>query len=854
MTAGGRTDVQVAIESHTDLSGDPRCAWAQQELITALADAGITISDGRERTPDTVSIVLTSDGAGRPESFGLRRDGASLTVDAGEPRGLMYGLLELTDVVRTAEDPLTALSRIGDVDESPATPVRGVLRTFCSDIEDRPWLIDRTFWTDYLDELATHRINRLHLALGMSYNYSHDLDVQDNYLGFAYPFLLDVPGFDVTAEKVDDHEREENLAALRYIGQECRRRGIHFQLGLWNHAYEMPSSPRMRYPIRGLTPDNHADYCAAALTELLTACPEIDGLTFRVHYEGGVPEPGHAFWQTTMAGIRRAEQSRDGRQLDIDMHSKGVDAGLIDVARSTGARAIISAKYLAEHQGLPYHQSIIRRMEEAREKPGAGLRAITQHQRRFTRYGYGDFLPVDRDYDFLFRIWPGTQRLLLWGDPVLAAGYGRQGTIGGSLGIELCEPLAFKGRKTTASPGDRDPYADPALQTGIGTWRKYRYTYRLWGRLLYNPDSDPSVWRRWLRSEYGPAADDIESALGHASRILPLVTTAHGPSASNNFYWPEMYTDMAITEQGSSGHYNFDTPEPGVLGTASPFDPGLFSTVNEYADEIVSGVRSGRYSPLQVADWLESLAAQAEKSLTGALAAVPDQDSPDVRRVAVDVAVQAKLGAFFAAKFRSAVGYALWQRTGSTAELQDAVGHLRQARQRVLDVVDLTKDVYRPNLTFGDRRAEQGHWADRIPALENDLAAMEAELAAADTGGSSEVPGESPAGPRPALDHEPVTGFTAGSPITVHVQTDTPVDGTVLLRYRHLNQGEHYQEMIMEGDGTGWSATIPGSYTDSPYHLTYYFLIRTASGDAWISPGLDETLANCPYHVVNQDH
>ena len=69
--------------------------------------------------------------------------------------------------------------------------------------------------------------------------------------------------------------------------------------------------------------------------------------------------------------------------------------------------------------------------------------------------------------------------------------------------------------------------------------QKYLYTYRIWGRMLYNPDTPREVWQRYLRTEFGPAARDCEIALGHASRVMLLITTAHTPSCSNNGYWPD---------------------------------------------------------------------------------------------------------------------------------------------------------------------------------------------------------------------------------------------------------------------------------------------------------------------------
>ena len=46
--------------------------------------------------------------------------------------------------------------------------------------------------------------------------------------------------------------------------------------------------------------------------------------------------------------------------------------------------------------------------------------ALSAGSRSFTRYGYADLLREDRRFEILWRIWPGTQRLLLWADPVFA--------------------------------------------------------------------------------------------------------------------------------------------------------------------------------------------------------------------------------------------------------------------------------------------------------------------------------------------------------------------------------------------------------------------------------------------------
>ncbi len=62
---------------------------------------------------------------------------------------------------------------------------------------------------------------------------------------------------------------------------------------------------------------------------------------------------------------------------------------------------------------------------------------VCEGTRPFTRYSYGDFLREDRPYDVVFRIWPGSQRMLLWGDPAMAAGIRAQRGHRGERGTRM---------------------------------------------------------------------------------------------------------------------------------------------------------------------------------------------------------------------------------------------------------------------------------------------------------------------------------------------------------------------------------------------------------------------------------
>src|SRR5439155_22523228 len=130
-------------------------------------------------------------------------------------------------------------------------------------------------------------------------------------------------------------------------------------------------------------------------------------------------------------------------------------------------------------------------------------------------------------------------------------------------------------------------------------------------------DSDPETSRRSLRPTFGPLAASAETALASASRILPLVTSAHHPFFFNDTATTEIYTDIGIVGgvDGSVETHYYDAPTPKRFGTVVALDPEIFCGAEEFVREIITRRRSGRYSPLDVAGWLERLSADAAEHL-----------------------------------------------------------------------------------------------------------------------------------------------------------------------------------------------------------------------------------------------
>ena len=853
-------NVSVALirDNGTLVSTEP-VQWALAELRRALTGKGVTLSSKSSKLSIVVAPPSSSLAAGfsllpaitQPEATSLvpgsYRNAPAILVTGIDARGLVYSLLELADRVQLSNDPLGALHLTTPIIETTPNKTRSVARAFLSEIEDKSWFYDRAFWTRYFDTLAYARFNRFNLAFGFGYDFPRG--VTGDYFHFPYPYLVELPGYSNVAIEppLSPGERQRNLETLRFIATETVRRGLEFQLGIWTHAYQWTDSPNADHRITGLTPEIHAAYCRDSLAALLKACPQITGLTLRIHGESGIPEGSYSFWQTLFEAI-----SGSGRTIEIDMHAKGLNQTMIDLARKTGMPVKAGAKFWAEHLGLGYHQADIRATEYPREGV-TGAFAVSSGARNFTRYGYGDFYGQRDEITIQYRVWPGTQRHLLWADPALAAGYGRAAHFCGAAGMELCEPLTFKGREGSGHPGGRNAYADGVLAASAADTEKFASTYRAWGRALYNPEGASDAHQRWFRYQYGPGGSDLLSALSHSSRILPLITTAWLPSASNHAFWPEIYSPISLLPLKGKLIYS-DSPAPHNVSAISPLDPQLFSTIDQHAADLLAGTPNARYSPSEVVAWLEEMVDSSSRALSAARAVNNRRTQlAAFRQAEEDIHILNGLGLYYANLFRAALCYSIHSRTGDPLAGEASLTAYRNARDSWANMAKRASKIYKPDISYGEIAIRRGHWLDRLPIIEQDLAALEQYFATSTSQTASASVALSniartPARPSFAINHTPPVSFHPATELALSVSAPESVT-TAILWYRHVNHGERWISVPMQKSDTAWRATIPASYTNSAFPLQYYFEVR-ADKEATLYPLLNATLNNQPYFAL----
>jgi hypothetical protein len=269
--------------------------------------------------------------------------------------------------------------------------------------------------------------------------------------------------------------------------------------------------------------------------------------------------------------------------------------------------------------------------------------------------------------------------------------------------------------------------------------------------------------------------------------------------------------------------------------------------------------RTGKYSPIEVAEWLEELSGTAARQLAEAEKYTAGKPGPEFRRVAADLELQIGIGLFFAAKFRSGTLYAIYDQSGDRAALREALETYRRAREIWAAFAQAAKGVYVSDITYGPQPYQRGHWLDRLAAIDADIAEMAKRLESLPN--ASEPTPEVQAALQQALGrtqrnsaachHRPPTQFVPGEPLPLVLSIEPAAPPpSVRLYYRQVNQSERYQLADMTPRGGEYRAEIPAGYAQSSYPLQYYFELKQGSEKAWFYPGFAPNLANQPYFVV----
>ena len=823
------------------------------KLKLALQQKGVAIAEVASLTnvaSDTVVVAGLASGTGEAarlvadlklapptnaESLLIRkftRRGKSVLLVTGtDARGLMYALLDVADRVGWPQSAEQPFSNVGDAEEKPYTPERALsIYTFNRSYWESRFY-DEAYWAKYLDVLAQNRFNSLVVIFGYE---------NGGFLAPCYPYFFDVEGFpDVRMVGITPEQQKRNLTALNRLIQMAHDRGVNFTVGIWDHIYRggvqgggIPGADEAtQKPVPGLvwgvTGSNLVSYTKAALARFVQAVPAADAIQFRMHDESGLRNSEQeSFWRDVFQMMKEKAPN-----LRLDLRAKGLPDSVIQSASEVGVKFRITTKYWMEQMGLPFHPT-----------------HINQQNQFDRRHSFADMLRYPQPYKMHWRLWNGgTARVLLWADPDYARRFAESTHLYDGDGFEVNEPLCTK---MEAQPHDATPFdlLTPSRRYYDFEFERYWHFFQAFGRVGYNPDTPPEVWRREFEKRFGKeAAPFVEQGLHQASRVLPRIVASCYP-----------YGAFPMTRGWAEKQRLGDLP---AYAKAEGSDIQQFANFDEEAQLLLERGETAKIRPAENSRWFAQTAAAILSQIAEAEQRVGDHRTKEFDSTITDLKMLAQLGLFHARRIPAAVCYRLFDRTRDVAALDDAITYERNAIIAWQQLVTAAGDFYTEDLRMGVRGANLcGHWKDELAALEKGLASLERQRAAVPpTGGTIPAPHyttelRTADGEPPVVIHQAITKASVGKPLILTAKVRDPSGVKwVRLRYRNVNQHEDYRTlpMLPTGEKDHYRATIPAEQVGPTWDLMYFIEAMDQQGNGRIYPDLNE---ETPYVVTHLQH
>jgi len=675
-TAHGLSKIVSALEAKN--------VAVEQVASLDAAKGGTLIVVGAAQESPAADLLTAAGGSPPdvPEALAIRHTQCNgkpaLVVCGSDDRGLMYAELDMADRIGWAADPGKPLSEVKDAAEKPAVPERALSKLVINRSEFESYCFSEEYWTQYLDMMAANRYNTFVLMLGYS---------SAGYFDPPYPFLFDIEEFpDVRVVEITKEQQQRNVEMFNTIVRMTHDRGMDFTLALWTHIYRGVKEPTPGLAW-GLTDDNLVAYTKAAFAKFLQLVPGFDGIQFRLHVESSVKLPQQIpFWDAVLGVIKES-----GQNIRADMRVKGSTDDMIEAAFEHGLNMRLTTKYWGEQMGLPYHPTHIT--------------GRNQFKRRHT---YADLLHNPPSYKMHYRLWNhGTTRILQWADPEYVRRFAGTVDLSNGDGFEVHEMMAFK------MAHRRDETYDllkPQHQYYRWEFERFWHFFQVFGRVGYNPDTPPEVWRVEFEKRFGKdAAPYIEQALHSASRIVPRIIAYNLTDLSADCAWPEKQ------------RWN----ELPVYARSEPSDTAQFMCIEEAARHYLQGKDSARRWPQHTSRWFEAVSKEVFDLVAKAEENIGSNANKEFASTIIDLKVLANISRYHSQRIHAGLQYAFFDCAHDLNALREAIRHERDAIATWEEIVKLTDGVYHDDIVMGGAPRLTGSWKTELVELKKGLEQLE---------------------------------------------------------------------------------------------------------------------------------
>jgi hypothetical protein len=679
--------------------GVPQAKYAARKLSEALAEQGYKVTSKRAGYDHLIRLALQPGRLGA-EAFSIIPEGKVITICGGDYRGMIYGALALAEMLRNG----TALEEVKALEEKPNLAFRGIKYNL-------PWETyrpssaldqhyetarDLKYWEAFLDMMVENRFNVISL-----------------WNMHPYTFMIRPENFP-EASPWSEKEFAEWQHLYREIFRMAKERALDTYIVHWNifvsekFAKAHNVAKENFYPhyyVNGDTSEIVRRYMRESVKQVLEEYPNLDGIGVSLgEGMGGMTPLERQQWADDVMIAGMLEANRPVKLIYRVPFSSGTSS---EPGVSKNAEEI--TRDAIERLGNRFDGPI---WVEVKFNWSHGHSTPKLEKVHGGKLGDTYFVPEPKNYKIVWQVRNEDFFALRWGVPDFIRKHialnGGSSHVGGY----------FVGSETYIPALDYFTAVKEPVNWKWAFERQWLF-YKLWGRLLYDPNTPDAVFQAEFNRRYGTKGDNLLQAYSLASSTQLRLACLYDSG------WDfTLYSEGFLALQGEYTKYiSVDRL------ISQPTMASEYVSVKDYVETLLNGgsFEANRITPPVLAEMLERDNREALRLVEG----IDTSGNATLMYEVADVKTWANLGLHLAEKLKGAVALHRYRLTGDEEKKQDAIGHLQEALKYWDEVVKITRPIYRDmrlthynNNSFDANGNNLFHWA-----LVRDEVARDVEIA-----------------------------------------------------------------------------------------------------------------------------
>jgi hypothetical protein len=645
------------------INDSPQAQYAAGLLERSLSGQGYAL---KEAPADFEIMLAVNAGTLGPEAYSIIPAGKKITITGGDNTGLIYGSLSLAEEVRNGG----RLQHIKARSESPRLPFRAIKFDLPWDTYRHSYSLDQhietcrdvNYWRAFLDMMVENRFNALTLWNLHPYTYM----IRAKNFPEATPF--------------NEQQLQEWQNLFRSIFRLAKERGIDTYLIPFNifvspefakaHNVAMDNLEH-HFFVKGDTSEIIKRYTRESVAQVLQEYPDLTGfgLTLGEGMGGMTPQQREDWMQETIiAGMRLANRkSKLVHRIPFSGNTGSLGATTVEMEQIT--RRGIEKEAAMDFIEAPIWADLKFNWSHAHSTP----KLIKVHGGKL----YGTYFnPVPKDYKITWTARNEDFFCLRWGVPGFVREHIKRNSpdyVGGY----------FIGSETYIPAKDYFTKISGPVDWKYAFERQWLF-YKLWGRLLYNPETPDALFKAEFTRRYGKAGEPLLAAYALAA------TTPLRLASSYDFTWDfTLYSEGMLALDAKTKRVGYISVDRQINQPTT--DPD-YVAVNDYVKTLATGgsFAKDKITPPVLARMLEQDCRKALELVKNINTAA----STTLMYEVADVKAWANLGLHFAEKLKGAVALQTYRLQGGQQNKQQAIQHLEKALHFWDAVIAITRPIY----------------------------------------------------------------------------------------------------------------------------------------------------------------